>query len=232
MIKLYGFGPSFGMPDPSPFVLKVDIYMRMANIAFETVTDMNNLRKAPKGKLPFIVDGEITIADSQFIISYLQKKYHIELDTHLSDEQKAIAYLVGKSLDENLYWCLVYSRWVKDDTWPQVKEAFFGAMPFPLKFIIPVVVRKGIISALEKQGLGKHTEDEIKIITQQSLQSLSNMLGDRTYFFGESPCTFDATAFAFLSQFINISLSNPFNELARKYDNLVTYCNHIMAKYY
>ena len=232
MIKLYSFGSGFGVPDPSPFVLKVDSYMRMANIEFEIIPDVGNLRKAPKGKLPFIVDGDITVADSQFIISYLQNKFHVELDSSLSDEQNGIAYLIGKSLDENLYWCLVYSRWVKDDTWPHIKEAFFGSMPFPLKFIIPVLARKGVISALQKQGLGKHSDEEIKIIAQQTFQSLSDILGKKTYFFGETPCTFDATAFAFLSQFISVSLNNQFNDLARDYGNLVAYCNNIRAKYY
>jgi hypothetical protein len=57
MIKLYSFGPSFGVADPSPYVLKVDVYMRMANIEFTSVPDVKNLQKAPKGKLPFITDG-------------------------------------------------------------------------------------------------------------------------------------------------------------------------------
>jgi hypothetical protein len=206
--------------------------MRMANIEFEAIPDAGNLKKAPKGKLPFIVDGDITVADSQFIISYLQNKFHVELDSNLSDEQKGIAYLVGKSLDENLIWCLVYSRWVKDDTWPYIKEAFFGSMPFPLKVIVPVLARKGVINALQKQGLGKHSDEEIKIIANQTFKSLSEILGEKAYFFGKSPSTFDATAFGFLSQFISVSLNNPINELARNYGNLVVYCNNIKAKYY
>ena len=232
MIKLYSFGSNFGVPDPSPFVLKVDIFMRMANIEFENIPDITNLRKAPKGKLPFIVDGDVTVADSQFIISYLQNKFHADLDSNLSGEQKYIAYLIGKSLDENLYWCLVYSRWAKNDTYAHVKNAYFGSMPFPLKFIVPPLARKSFISALQKQGLGKHAEEEIKTIAQQTFHSLSEILGKKTYFFGESPCTFDATAFAFLSQFISVSLDNQLNELAREYRNLVGYCNNIKCKYY
>lgn len=232
MIKLYSFGPGFGVPDPSPFVLKIDCYMRMAHIEFETIPDVGNLRKAPKGKLPFIDDGGITVADSQFIISYLQNKFPIDLDSSLSNEQKSIGYLLGKSLDENLYWCLVYSRWAKDDTWMHVKKTFFGSMPFPLKYMVPPLARKGVISALKKQGLGKHSEEEIKTIAQQTFQALSELLGDKPYFFGEHPCTFDATAFAFLSEFISVSLNNQFNDLARDYGNLVAYCNHIRAKYY
>ncbi|MCF6252425.1 MAG: glutathione S-transferase family protein [Methylococcaceae bacterium] len=232
MIKLYSFGPGFGVVDPSPFVLKVDAYMRIASIEYEYFPDVGNLKKSPKGKLPFIVDGETMVADSEFIISYLQEKFQIKLDSNLSDEQKSISYLMGKSLDENLYWCLVYSRWAKDDTWIHVKKAFFGKMPFPLNFVVPPIARIGVISALQKQGLGRHTDEEIKTITQLTFKSLSEVLGKKTYFFGESPCTFDATAFGFLSQFISVSLNNQFNDLAREYGNLVDYCNNIKDKYY
>jgi glutathione S-transferase len=233
MIKLYGFTHGFGVVDPSPFVLKVDAYLRLANIKYESFPSVDNLKKAPKGKLPFIIDGETTtVADSEFIISYLQEKFQIKLDSNLSAEQKSTAYLIGKSLDENLYWCLVYSRWVKDDTWIHVKKAFFGSMPFPLKFIVPPIARKGVTSALQKQGLGRHSDEEIKIIADRTFQSLSDILGEKTYFFGDSPCTFDATAFGFLAQFISVSLNNEMNDLARNYSNLVDYCNHMNAEYY
>lgn len=232
MIKLYSFGSHFDVVDPSPFILKVDFYMRLANIEYENISDVNNLNKAPKGKLPFISDGDTTVADSQFIISYLQKKYQVELDSNLSAEQKSIAYLMGKALDEDLYWCLVYSRWAKQDTWPHIKKAFFGSMPFPLKYIIPFIARKGVISALHKQGLGRHSDEEINRIADKTFQSLSEILADKTYFFGENPCTFDATAFGFLDQFISFSLNNQMNDLARKYNNLVSYCNNIRENYY
>jgi glutathione S-transferase len=232
MIKLYSFGSGFGVADPSPFVLKVDAYMRMANIEYQNSPDDSNIRKAPKGKLPFMTDGDKTIADSEFIISYLQEKYQVKLDSHLSAEQKATAYLIGKSLDENLYWCLVYSRWVNEDTWGLVKKEFFSSMPFPVRFAVVPLVRKGVISALHKQGLGRHTEKEINSIADKTFQSLSDVLGNKTYFFGDSPCTFDATAFGFLAQFISVSLDNEMNNLARKYSNLVDYCNNMTAKYY
>ena len=232
MIKLYSFGPSFGVADPSPFILKVDAYMQMANIEYQNYPDNSNIRKAPKGKLPFIIDADKTIADSEFIIAYLQEKYQVKLDSHLSDEQKAMAYLIGKSLDENLYWCLVYSRWVHEDTWVLVKKEFFSSLPFPVRFAVAPLIRKGIISALHKQGLGRHSEQEINLIADKTFQALSDVLGDKTYFFGDKPCTFDATAFGFLAQFITISLDNEINELARKYTNLVDYCNNMSDKYY
>jgi hypothetical protein len=32
MITLYTFGPYFGLPDPSPFVLKAEILLKMAEL--------------------------------------------------------------------------------------------------------------------------------------------------------------------------------------------------------
>ena len=49
--------------------------------------------RSPPKKLPFIEDDENKIADSQFIIDYLEEKYGNRLDGHLSDDQKALASL-------------------------------------------------------------------------------------------------------------------------------------------
>jgi hypothetical protein len=35
MITLFGFGPSFGLPDASPFVPKVETLLRMSKLPFE-----------------------------------------------------------------------------------------------------------------------------------------------------------------------------------------------------
>ena len=50
MITLYTFGPAFGLPDPSPFVTKVEVLLKMAGLAYGTNT--TGFRRAPKGKLP------------------------------------------------------------------------------------------------------------------------------------------------------------------------------------
>jgi len=232
LIKLFNFGENLGVADPSPFVLKIDAYMRMAGIDFESSADFNNLIKAPKGKLPYIDDEGVIIADSFFIIMHLKKKYGVLLDKHLTDEQKAVSNLIIKSLDENFYWCLVYSRWINDDTWPIIRRTFFGGMPFPLKYIVPPVARKGVKSAFIKHGMGKHDDSEILEIAEDTLRNLSVMLSDKTYFFGDSPSTLDAAAYAFLAQVTLAELDNSLNELARKFENLVSYCERITAEYY
>ncbi len=232
MIKLYGFGPSLGLIDPSPFVIKVDAFLRISGTPYQLIGNPNALRKAPKGKLPMIEDEGQIVADSYFIFEHLKDKYKLTLDDHLSSEQQGVAHLVSKSLDENFYWCLVHSRWVREDTWPLVKHAIFAKMPWLLRMIIPGVARSGVKSTLKKHGIGKHSETELLQIFEHSLKSLQQILGDKPYFFGDKVSSFDATAYAFLSSFILADLNNPFNIMARSYQALVDFCQRFQQEYY
>lgn len=232
MIKLYSFGPAFGLPDTSPFVTKVDLYLRINNLQFESIANKNNLGKAPKNKLPFIDDDGEIIGDSVFIIEHLNQKHKLSLDNWLNDEQKALGQLISKSLDENFYWCIVHSRWVDEKTWPMVRDRFFGDIPFPLNKIIPPMIRKTVQKQIMGHGMAKHSDAEIQQIADRTLNSLSVMLGDKKYFFGDQPCSFDVTAFAMVSAFTLSTLDNEMNQLSKKYDNLVSFTQRIHQQYY
>ena len=232
MIKLYSFDPAFGVLDPSPFVMKVDAWMRMSGIPFEHVSSVGNLRKAPKGKLPFIDDGGKVVADSHLIIDYLRQQYDSPLEQGLTVEQKAIAMMVGKSLDEHLYWCLVYSRWIRPDTWPRVKATFFNVVPLPLRAVVCWAAQKKVRRSLHLQGFGRHTDEEILVMTTEMLQALSDLLGEKRYMFGEQPSTLDSTAYGFLCEFILSDIDNAFSQHARKFNNLLQYCERIRDEYY
>jgi len=229
MITLCGFGEAFGLPDASPFVLKVDAYMRMANVPFESKNGVDNLKAAPKKQLPFILDGDRVVPDSQQIIEYLKSNKKADLDDWLSPDQKAISYLVTKSIDENFYWCLVHSRWVKDDTWPHIRDNFFSDMPFPVKQLVPPMLRKGVIKSMREHGMGRHSDAEILGIAKQNFQALSDLLGDKPFMLGEQPCTLDATAYGILAL---ATLNNDTNRAGREYPNLVAYCERIRDRYF
>jgi len=41
VIKLYQFAPAFGLPNASPFCMKMETYLRMAGLPFELVNSGN-----------------------------------------------------------------------------------------------------------------------------------------------------------------------------------------------
>lgn len=232
MIKLFGFGRNLGLIDASPFVTKVHAFLRMSGIQYTTIKGQQNLGKSPKNKLPFIEYGNDKIGDSRSIVEFLTQKHSLQLDSHLSPEDKASAYLIEKSLDENLYWCLVWSRWVHDDSWKVVKPAFFKGIPFPLSAVIPNIFRKKVKKSLYAQGMGRHSESEIIDIANQSFNALSVLLGDKAFFYGSKISTFDATAYAFISSFTHAKLDNEMNKKAKSYINLVAYADRVKQQYF
>jgi len=232
MIKLYGFDQGQGVQDPSPFVLKVHTFLRLAELEYQTVNHFSNLRKAPKGKLPFIEVDEQRIADSCFIVDYLTDQYHLHLDQWLSEEQNTAAYFVRKTIEEHFYWCLLYSRWIDEQGWKQIKTAFFGKLPLPLRTVVPGIVRKEVIKAAKAQGVGRDNRAEVLSITEATLHNLSEFLGSKTYFMGEQPSSLDATAFGSLAQLILMRMDSDFGNLAKQYGNLVVYCERIQSSWF
>jgi len=232
MIKLYGFGKHMGVIDPSPFVLKVDAFLRMAGLPYEMVIRADNLKHAPKKKLPYVEYDGNKVADSYFILRELTQRYGVTLDDHLSEEQASQFELMSRAIDESLYWSLVYSRWVLDEPWAVVKETFFGPLPAPVRWLVPNMVRKDVIKTLYRQGTGRHSKDEILLMADRVFSSLSVLLAENSYFSGERVCSFDATAYGMLAEFISCDLDNEFNQLAKKYENLVLFCQRVEKELY
>ncbi len=232
MITLFAFGARFGVQDLSPFVLKVDAYMRMTGIPFQVKSGFHNLKTAPKGKLPYIQDDEQLIADSTLIIQHLKQHHNANLDADLSEAEQATANLVIRALDDSFYWCLVYARWLREDSWQIVKPAFFKKMPFPLRYIAPYVARRRIRQACHNQGISRHCDTEVLAMAHQVLQDLSVLLGNKDYFFGDKPSTLDATVFGFLAQIIISELKTAITPIAQEFPNLVNFCQRVQEQYY
>jgi glutathione S-transferase len=236
MITLYSFAKRLNVVDASPFVVKVDLFMRMADIAYTVKSGVKYLKIAPKGKLPFIDHDGTFIADSSDILTYLTDKFDLTIDSDLNAAQKAQAYLITKSLDENLYWYLVYSRWAMDEHWPMIKKAFFGAIPAPMAWFIPNIIRNKVKKNLNGQGVGRHSSDEVLAMTDKTFAALSEMLGDQDYFYGDKYTSLDATVYAHLCEFISVQyedgIDNEFTKAAKKHQNLVQYCQRIEAQFY
>jgi hypothetical protein len=78
MITLYTFGPYFGLPDGSPFVIKAMLLLKFAGLEYSE--NRGGYGKAPKGKLPYINDGGLIVADSTFVRFHIEKKYGFDFD--------------------------------------------------------------------------------------------------------------------------------------------------------
>lgn len=185
MITLYAFGPAFGLPDPSPFVMKTEVLLKMAGLPYRTEASMAALGKAPKGKLPHIDDGGAPVADSTFIRWHIETKYGIDFDAGYEARARATAWAVEKMLEDHLYWAVVFERWLVDENFERGPKTFFDRAPAPIRPLIVAMVRRKVRRNLQGQGFGRHTPDEIAALGIRSGEAVADILGDRPYhYFG------------------------------------------------
>src|SRR5262245_8034800 len=121
MIILNKFVPAWGLPDLSPFCIKVETYLRMAGVPFQS--RVADARSAPKGKLPYLDDGGTLIADSRDIIAHLEAKLPRPLDTGLGASERALATAFRALFESELYFCALYRRWQLDTGWRSYQSA-------------------------------------------------------------------------------------------------------------
>ncbi len=230
MIRLQGFGPAFGLPDPSPFVTKAEVLLRMSGLPFETVR--GDLRKAPKGKLPMIEDGGKIIADSTLIRFYLEEKYGVDFDKGLTPAQKGIAWAFEKLCEDQLYWVIVQQRWMDDDNFERGPAHFFKTIPAPLRAFIVWMIRKKVRRNLFGQGFGRFTEDEGRAIAARAFQSIADLLSTQAYLGGDTPCGSDASLFATLLSATSTHFRGYPGEEARKHPAILAYVERMKTRYY
>ena len=230
MIRLYTFGPFFGLPDGSPFVTKAMLLLKMAGLPY--VEDRNGYGKAPKGKLPYIDDAGEKIADSAFIRLHIEKKYGINFDAGLTDEQKGIGWALEKLCEDHLYWLVIAERWLIEANFTKGPAHFFDFAPAPLRPLIRVMVKRKIRSACVAQGLYRHAPDQRRELARRALASISAVLGDKPFLFGDKAHGVDATVGAFAMGGLCPLFDSAVREEEEKLPNLVAYARRIEAIYF
>ena len=230
MIKLFTFGPYFGLPDGSPFVTKAMLLLKFAGLDY--AEDRNGYGKAPKGKLPYIIDDGVTIADSTFIRRHIEKKYGFDFDAGLDPEQKAVAWAVERMCEDHLYMALLCARWAEKDNFAKGPAHFFDGIPAPIRPIVRSMVRRGVVKGLHWHGLSRHSRAEIADFAARDFTALAVLLGDKSYLMGDQPCGTDATAGAFVMGFLTPVFDTPIRTAAESHANLVAYSNRLVSRYF
>jgi glutathione S-transferase len=230
-ITLYQFPPAWGLPNASPFCMKVETFLRMAGLAYRT-RSIADPRKAPRGKLPYITDGAETVADSALILDYLTRTYALAIDDWLTPQHRAQGLAFQRMLEEATYWPLLYFRWVADEGFEQTRGEFMGSWPGWKRTLVGALVRRQMRRALWAQGTGRHVEAFITAMVKRDLEAISVWMGDRPYVLGDKPSSFDASFYGFLANVLDTPTAGPVADIARGLPNLRTYVDRMQATFF
>lgn len=229
-IKLFQFPRMFGIPNISPFCCKLETWLRIAGIPYEVV-DTLDPRKAPKGRLPFIEDDGVRIADSSFIIDHLVATRGVDPDAHLDASQRTLALLVQRTLEEHYAPVLAYTHLVRDEGVRHTR-ARFAPLPAIIRPLVASTVRRAIQKRLWDRGLLRHSHDEIVADAIRDWKAVLAAMSDGQFFFGAQPSTIDAVVFGVLATSILTPIESPIRDFLRAQPRLVDYAERVRARFF
>lgn len=230
MITLFTFGPAFGLPDASPFVIKAEMLLKLAGLPYQA--KRGNVRRAPKGKLPYLDDMGRVVADSTLIRWHIERTYHVDFDEGLTPAERGTAWAVEKLLEDNLYWAVARVRWLEGDNFERGPAQFFNVVPTPLRGMVKALVKRRVRQMLWSQGLGRHRVEDMTEIAVQGVTSVADILGDKLYLMGDRPCGADATLFAFAASLQSPVFDTPIRAAAESHANLQAYLARMRTQFY
>lgn len=216
----------FFCPNISPFAVKLETYVRMAEIPY--VVDHEE-PFGPKGKTPWITLNGEDVGDSQMIIEKLAAKFGKEFDAHLSQEEKAVAHALRVMVDEYFFWCLGVFRFGQERG---RHLAYNTSLPWICRPFMPMFINH-YLEATKVQGVGRHSYREVDELGRKCLQSLSAWLGEKPFMMGASPTDVDAAVFGLLTRDVFCPPVSDYTRMLEKdYRNLHALCHRIKEKFW
>jgi glutathione S-transferase len=229
-IKLFQFPRMFAIPNLSPFCCKLETWLRIAQISYEVVNTPDP-RKGPKGKLPFIEDAGVRIADTSLIVDHLAKTRGVDLDRYLAPSQRAIGLLVQRTLEEHFAFVTLYTHFIRADGWRHTR-ASFEPVPTIARALVASMVRGRMRKILWTQGLLRHSDEDIIVAGLQDWRAVLPVMGEGPFFFGGVPTGVDAIVFAALATTVLTPIESPIRDFLRSQPVCVAYAERMRARYF
>lgn len=207
-IELHQFKADFDLPNPSPFCMKAETFMKLAGVDYDLKEWAPT--KAPLGKAPVLsIDNELT-PDSSDIIRKVIETQNLDIDGSVDPMRLDLARMATRILEEHSYWGLLFLRWIDDDGWSKYRPIIGSSIGAP-SFILPVILgmlRRNVKRDAKGQGLSRHSADQIIERVIEDIKGVEAVLADEDYLGGKNPCSHDASAFSFIENLGHPLLQN------------------------
>jgi len=233
-VTVHGYGPAFGLPDLSPFVLKVLYYVRAQGFPLRTV--VSSSRKSPRAKLPFVEVNGSQICDSRVIIQSLESIHPQPMNAWMSDADRARARPIQSMIEEHLYFITLCGRWVYEDGYAVLHPVLTSylqqtGVPAFLATTVAKLIRKSVVKQAYAQGAGRLSREEHRALAADIFAALDHALGDKPFMLGDRPCTLDCTVGAFTTLALIDSFQHETSKAFAQFPRLQAYARRSHENY-
>jgi glutathione S-transferase len=230
MITLYASGPYFGLPDPSPFCVKAMMLLKMAGLDCER--KRMKFSEAPKGKVPYIRDGELLLGDSHFIGRHLEQKHGADFSGGYGAAELAKGWAVARMMEEHFYFLIVHERWLRGDNFDKGPRQFFLMAPAPIRPLVRAMVLRKVRQMVKAQGLGRHDGPERLSLAIGDLDAVEALLGGNRYLLGNKASGADASVFPFIWSGSASFFTTEIGDYVRTRPRLMGYLERLRSEFF
>lgn len=225
MPTLVIYPPAFGAPSASPFCVKALYLLNLSGLDWQR-QDTSDPRKWPKGKLPAMLVEDEVIGDSDNIRTWIEEQ-GAQLDTGLSDLDRATSRAFIRMVEEHMYFHLVLDRWGDKVVWPIIRDTYFGQLPKVIRGLVTHGLRKSLLKGMDAQGLGRLTAGERLERIEPDLKAITTRLWQGPYLFGSTPTAADASVAAMLGAIISTPGGTALSRRVKEDVILLEYVNRV-----
>lgn len=214
----------WGHLNPSPFCMKVEVWMRLAGVEHRVAPTLMATR-APRKKLPWIELEGRRLADSEVIITTLARDRGDPLGD--AGGPTGSGHLLRRTFEESFYFGLVAERWLDETVKRDYTAALLAGLPAPLRPLTRTLAERALARQLWEQGTGRRPLAEIAEGMAADLTAASDVLSDAMYFGGDTPRALDATMYSFLSNVWHIPVETRSKRVVSRLPRLVAYLDRM-----
>lgn len=236
-IFVFNFPPVPHVYSVCPFAIKLESFLRINKIPHETIytTKFSSRFSMPYCKFGACPESGEEVSDSNVIIERLRQEYEVT-DKDLSPMDRAVTHTIIRMLEEHTAQIGFYYRYGLDMKsfidQLEISDRFGQSSAFTDRWL---QTQPGITKEkTKKRGLSRHNDEEIWNFSNDDFQALSDMLGDKNFFFGEDePSLADCAVFGHVSQFLWIPMDFPQQKyLKEQCPNLVRFMEDFRTVYW
>ena len=229
MLRVFTFSPLWGLPSAGPFALKLLAWLNLAGIPYEQVNE-DNPRKGPKGKNPWIEFEGVRIGDSELIIELLSRRFGIDLDAGLNDEQKAVGLAWRRMFEEHFHQVLEWELLVHPAGASFMWQSLSSKMPPVIGRFLFSALRSHLRRQLHARGIARHPPDAIALKGYADADALAIFLRDRPFLLAEEPSTADTAVFGLLAPMVYWPMQTPVASHLKSIPTIVDYCERMRRR--
>ncbi|KAK2744934.1 hypothetical protein FQN57_004063 [Myotisia sp. PD_48] len=229
-----------GLPSINPQCLKWQTYLKFTDIEFRTVPSNNHA--SPNGVLPFLLPPKASTEETDVLLpipsTRLQKWADAKacIDEDIENNMRLEAY--SSLLDGKIRDAWLYTSYLNSPNFNSITRK---------AYILPStsnsIVRKFLSYQLQSAARDQLTKtspyidaDDLLAEAKRAFDSLSILLGNDEYFFGQrKPGLFDASVFAYTHLILDEKLGWKHNLLAvylKQNHNLVQHRDRLLETYF